>query len=306
MSATKTLEWLARTLLPPSGARLAKRVAVHPRFWRQRAACRKAYRQFGERYPHPILFIAGLPKSGTTWLERMISSYPGFHEILIPDVAAHELATGGSHDYELPDRMFDRFEGLLALTKMHVHGSEHNVAVLREAGLPYVVLYRDLRDVAVSNFFYMRNTPWHPEYPVYRNLSVHEGLAVFAVRTLPDYVEWIRSWERNRDPEQSLAVRYEDMLEDTRGVLTRVLRHFGLDDAPELVADIVERNAFRHLSGGRERGEQSGRSFFRKGVAGDWRNQFTPALCALYREVIGDFLVEAGYEPSATWEETVA
>ena len=33
---------------------------------------------------------------------EMIASYPGFHELLIPDVAAYELAAGGSHDSGLP------------------------------------------------------------------------------------------------------------------------------------------------------------------------------------------------------------
>ena len=48
-------------------------------------------------------------------------------------------------------------------------------------------------------------------------------------------------------------------------------------------------------------GEESTESFFRKGVAGDWRNHFTPELKALYKERVGDLLVELGYEADLSW-----
>lgn len=292
---------LAKLYLPPPLARGAKRLAVYPRYVAQARACRGGFRRFSHLYPQKVLFIAGLPKSGTTWLKKMLSSYPGFHEILIPDVAAYELATGGSHDYDLPPDIFSRFEEMLVVTKMHVHGSRHNVEALRAAGVKYVVLYRDLRDVAVSHFFYVRQTPWHPEYPVYANLAVPEALATFAQRTLLVYVDWVRSWHEHRDPKMSLDLQYERMLSDTTAVMTGVAEHFQLDSSPEAVGRIVEKHSFRGLSGGRSRGQESESSFFRKGVAGDWKNYFTSELKETYKELIGDFLIEFGYEQDHSW-----
>lgn len=301
MGTTERLEKLAKQWLPPWAAREAKRLAVWPRYRAQRAACRRGFEEFGDRYPQKVLFVAGLPKSGTTWLERMITSYPGWHDLLIPDVAAHELRTGGSHDYELPDDMFSRFDRMLVLTKMHSWGSAHNVEVLRRAGVRYVVLHRDLRDVAVSNHFYVKGTPWHPEHPRYKDADLQEGLRIFGERTLPAYAEWVRLWHTNRDPAMSLEFRYEDMLSDAAGVMTQIARHFGLDDSPETVGAIVERNSFKSLSKGRAAGQESGQSFFRKGVSGDWRNHFTPELREQYKAVIGGFLIDYGYETDMTW-----
>ncbi len=34
------------------------------------------------------------------------------------------------------------------------------------ADVKYVIMYRDLRDVAVSHYYYAKQTPWHPEYTV--------------------------------------------------------------------------------------------------------------------------------------------
>ena len=300
MNAKDVLESLGRRLPPPL-AREAKRVVVYPRYYLQALACRRGFRKFGHRYPQKVLFIAGLPKSGTTWLESMLSNYPGFHDLLIPDVASHELSSGGSHDYELPADMFSRFENMLVVTKMHIRGSPNNVATLRAAGLRYAVLYRDLRDVAVSHVFYVRQVPWHPEYPLYTNCSLEDGLSLFAERTLLQFAEWVRSWHENADPESCLILKYEDMLSDSAAALALVARHFQLDDSEAVVSSIADAHSFQRLSGGRAQGEADSASFFRKGVAGDWRSHFTPPLRDAYKERIGSLLIDLGYEQDFSW-----
>jgi hypothetical protein len=73
-----------------------------------------------------------------------------------------------------------------------------------------------------------------------------------------------------------------------------------LDDSPHTISHIVEAHSFRRMSGGREPGHAS-RAFARKGIAGDWVNHFTPGLRDLYKERIGEFLVEFGFEKSRDW-----
>jgi hypothetical protein len=299
MTDLGALESLGRRLPAPI-ARAAKRVAVYPRYRAQTRACRRGFREFSDRYPQKVLFIAGLPKSGTTWLEKMVASYPGFHDVTVPTVYRYELATGGTHDYELPERMFSWFKDMLVVTKMHVHGSPHNVGLLRDAGVRCVVLYRDLRDVAVSHVFYVRRTPWHPEYPLYSKLSPQEGLSVFAERTLSPFVDWVRSWHENAGPDMGLFVTYEDMLSDTVGAMSLIAEHFELDASVETISTIVDRHSFEAMSGGRSAGQQNDTSFFRKGVSGDWRNHFTPELTEMFRARIGDSLEGFGYDRDAS------
>lgn len=231
----------------------------------------------------------------------MLLSYRGFHEVLIPEVTFYEMKTGGSHDYELPDDIFSRFDDMLVVTKMHVYGSEHNARLLRDAGVKYVVLYRDLRDVAVSHYFYVRKTPWHPEYPIYRPLSPEEGLLMFADRSLDDFAEWVRLWDRNRDRDLSISVRYEDMLADTTAVMRSVAEHFELDASSDTIKRIVEAHSFQRMARGREPGEQDSNSFVRKGVAGDWKNWFTHEIKQEFKDKIGEFLIEYGYETDHVW-----
>lgn len=228
---------------------MAKTSAIYPRYLAQRRACRAGFREYGHLYPQKVLFIAGLPKSGTTWLEKMISSYPGFHELLIPDPPrnspAYDLA------YELPSDMFSRFDRMLVLTKMHIPGTNHNAQLLRTAGVPYVVMFRDLRDVAVSLYFYVRQTRWHPLFRDLHELDLQEGLRFFADRLLEPYAEWIRSWIHNSDPDLGLVLRYEDVLREPEKHVAAVATHFELDTSAERVRAIVDAHSFQRMSGGR-------------------------------------------------------
>jgi hypothetical protein len=190
---------------------------------------------------------------------------------------------------------------MLVITKMHVPGSARNVRLLDEAGVNYVVLYRDLRDIAVSYCYYVRKTVWHPEYPVYSKLTLEEGLQRFADTLLGEYTKWVRSWQMNLNPDRGLMVRYEMLVKEPYSVMSKISEHFELDNSSETIKRIVDENSFIKLSRGRNRGESNSASFFRKGIIGDWKNNFTPEIIELYKEKIGQFLIEFEYEQNMDW-----
>lgn len=294
------LDWFARRCLPPALARRAKLFASVPRHHLHRRRCRRGWIEHGHRYPHHLLFVAGLPKSGTTWVESMLSSVPGYGPLLIPEVNRHELLHGESHTFELPDDFRDRFDRMLVLTKMHVSGSEHNCRVLHAGRIPYAIVHRDLRDVAVSHIHYVKSTPWHPEHVAYAGLAVEGGLEHFADTLLPVYAQWVRSWHRHRDPNSSTMVSYEEMLSEPCRALQRIATTFELPLDPSQIEEIVAAHDFRKMSGGRSRGEERAGAFVRSGTAGGWRRHFTPSLERRYREILGDFPTDLGM-PSLEW-----
>ncbi len=91
-------------------------------------------------------------------------------------------------------------------------------------------------------------------------------------------------------------VRYEDLLASGPRELSRLLSFLGVAADPETAAGCLERTRFARLSKGREPGAEDSRSFYRKGIAGDWRNVFTEDNRRVFKEVAGDLLSELGYE----------
>ena len=285
----------------PGTAQILKGHFSFLRYWKQSLRCRLGYIRYSDAYPQSVLLIAGLPKSGTTWLETMLASYPGFHTLLIPEATGYELQHGGSHGYDLPPDIFSRMKNKLVVSKMHIHGSDHNVQLIHGADIRYVVLFRDLRDVSVSYYFYVRQTPWHPGFEKYRGLNVEQGLRLFAEELLVPYKEWVNTWEKNRDPRLSLMLKYEDLLADSREKMTQVADHFRLDSSPEIVRRVIEKHTFKRMSGGRKAGQERETSFYRKGQSGDWKNHFTPELKKIFNEKVGEFLVRHDYEENDGW-----
>lgn len=283
--------------LPSPIAKIIKRLLVYPRYWHSKSAARASFKQYGADYRHPLLFVAGMPKSGTTWLEKMISSYPGYEEVLIPSANFYELKTGEGHLYDLPDNAFSRLQDCLVLTKMHCHGTAQNVKVLAQGEIPYVVLYRDPRDVAVSYYFYVRNTPWHGDYKALKDCSVKEGVRYFIHKRLLEFTHWMRSWRENRTPGSSLMISYEEMLRDSAGVIRRVFQLFDLPADDVRIEKIVADNSFKSLVA-----VDSGKTaFFRKGQSGDWVNHFDDSLKSEFNSVDSKILVEFGYENNDQW-----
>ncbi|MEP7357845.1 MAG: sulfotransferase domain-containing protein [Anaerolineales bacterium] len=85
----------------------------------------------------------------------------------------------------------------------------------------------------------------------------------------------------------------------TRGALPPVSKQTRLS-VPGFL-NIVYNNRFAAKAGGRQPGTEDVYSHYRKGVAGDWVNHFSPENRALFKTNFGGLLQKLGYEPSNNW-----
>ena len=54
----------------------------------------------------------------------------------------------------------------------------------------------------------------------------------------------------------------------------------------------------------RNPGEEA-KSFIRKGIAGDWKNKFSPEACEMFNKYAGGALIKVGYEKDDSWVKNV-
>lgn len=94
-----------------------------------------------------------------------------------------------------------------------------------------------------------------------------------------------------------LEIRYEDLLGDATGVLKRVLGVLGARSDPKILDYCIQASSFERASN-REQGKEDADSFFRKGIAGDWRNVFTERDHEVFEEFASEELARFGYESS--------
>jgi hypothetical protein len=250
------------------------------------------YCWYARRYPITTVFIAGLPKSGTTWLANMFASVPGYRRANPSHVS--------QEDYNLRQDTFREFDRRLVVVRMHTPPSQENITILKQEGIRYCVLYRDLRDVAISWFYHIRNDTDHLLHNAIKDMSLMEGIEYFAQNRLSGYASWIRGWRENRDELNSVEIAYEALLGDTRTVFADLARFFSIRLSDDLLNKIVYDNSFRGRTG-RHRGEEDITSFLRKGIEGDWKNHFSEAHKQKFKAIAGDLLIELGYERDYGW-----
>lgn len=95
-------------------------------------------------------------------------------------------------------------------------------------------------------------------------------------------------------------LKYEDLLEEPEEEMGRLLEFLGADASEQSLDQCVSAGSFEKLAGGRRRGQEAA-SFFRKGIAGDWKNVFTEKDKQEFKAAAGDLLIELGYEEDNTW-----
>jgi hypothetical protein len=237
-------------------------------------------------YPHRNLLVIGQQKSGSTWLERMLCDVPGYLR-WTPDNIKFQRADLRLGDFVPPPAGY-------TVTKVHTPPTPANLAVVDATGRPYVVLMRDLRDICVSWSYYLHNEPDHPRYEPARHFSIPETIDYFIRHRLEDYVAWQLDWLRHLEGRSGLLVTYEQLLADPLETMNVVLTHFRLELAFDHLRRIVDEHGFERITG-RRRGEADPASFYRKGIAGDWRNHFTETQRRDFEAVAGRALAALGY-----------
>lgn len=280
--------------------------------------------------PRGLFFIMGFLKSGTTWLQLLLDAHPEiackgeahfwdtFFEDLLKSVDHFNrrkqwLAETTFQDLE-PFPGIDR-EDVAAVMRLIVSRVLQRAAGGKDArlygektpntihyiepaaaifpGAKFVHLVRDGRDAAVSCWFhYQRVKPeqvaerWGGDFAAFLETSAQQ----WAQETAKGHAAAAR-W-----PERVIELRYEDLLAAPEATLARLLEGLGVAADEGAVADCLAAADFAKLSGGRQTGEEDRGAFFRKGVAGDWREHFDDAMAARFSELAGDQLKAYGYE----------
>ena len=241
-----------------------------------------------------IYFVVEYPKSGGTWLARMVSDY-----LQIP---------------------FPQFSLLPVTFSCVVHDLRRYHPGLRRV----FYLYRDGRDVMSSLYFDRLRIARHSDRPgkshidrTYSRLLGRNYDPRDVVRHLPRFIEFefarpgrgspinwrdhIAEWYRPEDADGVTCLSYEDLRRDCVGTLSRAIETItGKEVDPWGIQTTVEKMSMRRQTG-REPGQVDASAHARKAIVGDWRNCFSREAAEMFDELAGATLVRLGYERDRNW-----
>ena len=271
---------------PPPGfemkSRMPKPLRGKPLRYMQRCVA-----QVVRNHPHRNLLILGQPKSGSTWVHRMLADLPGYVKWTPDNIKVwtnHDLRRS---DFIPPPRGY-------TVTKVHASPSPENIAIVRDTRRPYIVTLRDPRDLAVSWAYFIANNK-SVGYEDIHERSVSERIHIYIEDVLSRILDWALGWlEESSESGQGLVLRYEQLLTDTPELVQRAAEHLGVRVSDHKLASIVDRHSFAKATG-RKAGQEDNKAFNRKGISGDWRNHFTPEHTAAFEAVAAGRMERLGY-----------
>lgn len=230
------------------------------------------------------IFVLGYPRTGTNWLCTILNQY---FEIPISEPWL---------------RKWPATEPVI----LHLH---RYLIVPRRT----IYMIRDPRDIVISHYHKILVEPDSEARTRVGQFCdaplVHDNLRL----NLPNFIRYLFegvvpstiSLDRHLRKARSLGLyttRYEDLLERGEETLSGIVEHLSGKPADlQRVRKTLEATSFEKHTGRKPGEEDPSQVVARKGVAGDWKNQFTPEAARTFDRFAGDLLIEFGYETDHSW-----
>lgn len=250
----------------------------------------------------PAVIADSFPKSGTHLLEQIVEVFPAvrnfgvFLSSMTSSWAFRERTTASTLrviNSSIPGE----------LLRAHLFYDPAYEAAIREKGMAHYFIYRDPRDVVVSEAHYLREmNRWHRLHRVMKKLDPEaaitmsiEGVDPSTGLEYPDIGKrfarcagWIGSTD-------TFAVRFEDLRsESCKAVVASMVDFYQSRHVGQVAKDPIVQEALANI-----RPESS--HTFRAGRPSAWRREFTTEHKARFKRVAGQLLVDLGYETDLHW-----
>ena len=188
--------------------------------------------------PSCNILIACMPKSGSTYLARLLSQATGFDDLLINDMIA-----GGQQ--ELSKRRLQRSVGLKpgSVSQVHLRCNSHNRELIQRFGFKPVVLTRNLFDLVPSNADHFRREGTEGvlnyvpnDWQEMDDKALHD----FVIHNcLPWYLGFLYAWHDVAGELDVCWLSYEQLFEDQAQALERVMSFCGLSCSQSQIEDAI-------------------------------------------------------------------
>ncbi len=275
--------------------------------------------------------VVGFPKSGNTWLARL------FADILGAPVRQGAMRGNPEIAAEINERLTRQADSQFDIRKEHFLPASYFREV-DEVPARIVYIYRDVRDVLISAFFY-KSRCREADVRIKSYVSLlFKPYALFCYwkcrRKLSKYVKtfsekgwggpvgsWrqhIAEWHKVNDQQPDIEfafISYEELVKDTASTVLQAIHKLKLPiPSDEHLQNAVERQSFASQKRYFEQlpgdsnvplGKEFNVNFLRKGIIGDWKNFLSRRMGRIVHEHQGETLLRLGYESDPEWYEKI-
>lgn len=176
-----------------------------------------------------------------------------------------------------------------------------------------ILLARDPRDVAVSGlarFQVLKQTGTDVEINAQKERKTQKTFKTRKsfVRRFKQmlwsskfgcYILTARNWSRFYNTWQNIdlchKVTYEDLSFNTKQTLIDILKYLEVEVSEELIEEAIQKFTFKSITGREKGAEQKNNVAFRKGIVGDYKNNFNKCELLIFDLICGKIMRKWGY-----------
>lgn len=264
--------------------------------------------------------LASVPKSGTTWLKAL--AFAALNRAALPPSSDHHpLRRSNPHDlvrfldvdFALAKSVDELGDEIEAIPSPRLHATHLPLSLLPERVREVcriVSICRDPKDTLVSSWLFTKKAA-----PAFGGdaaaFTLEQAYDLFCEGRCIGGPQWnhVREYwhESLRKPDKVLFLRYEEMLREPHGNVKKLAKFMGCQFSDEeeetgvldAVVDLCSLDTLKNMkvnqSGSGNSLPVDNANFFRKGVAGDWRNHMTPEMAQRMDKIVEDALQGSGF-----------
>lgn len=252
----------------------------------------------------PKIIVNGFPKSGTHLAIRIAAHLAQKQE------PKHWIGTFAGHSWSdkwipwpvVGSVMNGQPEGTWMMG--HMGYDDTILEALNQNRQAMLFIYRDLRDVAVSQAYHIENADnkesgFHPGKDLYMALPDHQARIQAVITGLGEWPGLFERW-KYYEPwlkhSEVFPIRYEDMINDPGQVAMDVLNYVTLRSTDAMLPIVLQKNFSEAVDIAIKNMIDKGIPGIRAGRVGDWRFEFTDETEDLFNQKAGGTLERLGHE----------
>lgn len=250
------------------------------------------------KIPERFVYLASYPRSGNTWMINSLNMlYSGIRS---EARSSHELYP---FIYYYTNYFYIKTETEVDASRLLIIKTHDTHDVYRRFYPPQkcLYIYRDGRDVLLSYYLYtkMCSDPTKIKYgrvgtrqdpTALTTADVNYDATEFTAFIKAHALEWANHLTGWLEDSSIFSLKYEDLHSRFSNTLTDIVEYIGIENT--VTVSEVEKEYV-----GKFRGHllNDNRSFFRRGIIGDWQNYYTKEQENIFLNLAGTTLRKLGY-----------
>lgn len=187
------------------------------------------------------------------------------------------------------------------LVRSHIHFNENVNKLLKQKNILMIFIYRDPRDIAISEAYYLNNmNKFHSAHKYFNRQKNHKDRLKLSIEGIKSsnidyrnigeriypYIGW-----KNTNSSNIFAISYEEMISDIDTVLKKIYKFLVKNDFFK-----VDISFESFLKSSKEHINPNKSHTFREGKLSKWREEFDNDLHDLFNKNSNNILSKLGYK----------